>query len=508
MQNWNKSNLPKIVLDWAPTHSQALGEPPLTADQDITCERTVPPDWSGDETTDTPDGLYFYDQASRIVAGAELHKSLSDSVFDDLKDKMWGTGGAARSIADAIDNVSRDAFIAAAIAGPIEVINLLRQVLEPDVVAVLDVAFATQLIQLLVDMPETVANQIVNAFAFGCYRGFPSDGRCVDAAGNEIGDINSSNWKDAPGAGVAVSPDNIHMFWDAPGTALPDALQGLYGFNTPVQKFKGFVREPVCELVPSTGQATIKGHVLLSRSLVADSVPAPGAYVSVGCQYVIAQPDGTFSLTVRSGGQYKVVARLEVPPGVMPEFPSGVILYGEQATGKEFDPPIAAGAEIEMDIVVIPPPACMRQVVVEGKIHIDDVYLTGVDHSDPNDEPFRKTLYVQYGVAVFDSENDTWVVADEGPEGRWDSRSVGVGGGGATGVLDINVTANQGFDVDVTLTGTLNPKSDNLKVMKTKNVPPGATVSIDEFDLDTGGLFPDRAYFRDITITNLALQGY
>lgn len=34
------------------------------------------------------------------------------------------------------------------------------------------------------------------------------------------------------------------------------------------------------------------------------------------------------------------------------------------------------------------------------------------------------------------------------------------------------------------------------------HVPDGATLTIDEFSLDTGGPFNDRAYFREITISN------
>jgi hypothetical protein len=47
---------------------------------------------------------------------------------------------------------------------------------------------------------------------------------------------------------------------------------------------------------------------------------------------------------------------------------------------------------------------------------------------------------------------------------------------------------------------------ENLKQVGSANAQAGATVIIDEFVLDTGGPFNDRAYFRGITITNQAAQ--
>jgi hypothetical protein len=77
----------------------------------------------------------------------------------------------------------------------------------------------------------------------------------------------------------------------------------------------------------------------------------------------------------------------------------------------------------------------------------------------------------------------------------------------ASGVLKIEVVANSDLSVDVTFTGTLNPGDDNLTVRSgPHNVSPGQRVSVAEFDLDSGGPFNYRAYFRDIAITNLAAQ--
>jgi hypothetical protein len=56
--------------------------------------------------------------------------------------------------------------------------------------------------------------------------------------------------------------------------------------------------------------------------------------------------------------------------------------------------------------------------------------------------------------------------------------------------------------VKVTVTGTI----EDLSHTKEVTVNPDATATISEFDLDTGGPFNDRAYFRGLTITNAATK--
>jgi hypothetical protein len=260
----------------------------------------------------------------------------------------------------------------------------------------------------------------------------------------------------------------------------------------PVQLVVGVVKRPKCVLVPSTGTATIKGAVLFRGRSVA------GAYVTVNCEHTISNRD-FYRLTVRSGGQYKVVARFEDPG-------TGLVLYGERATGKPSDPPIAPSAIVPLDILLSEPPQCMRNVVVQGTVRVDDVYLTGADHAETT---FTRTLYVQYGVATFDQAAGKWVIDPDDPAGlarRTDVAQVGASTGDSDGELKIEVVARDDLSVDVTLIGMINPGDENLTQTKTINLPPGPPIPIDDFDLDTGGPFNDRAYFRGITITNLPAQ--
>lgn len=165
VQHANKSGPPNIVLDWAATPTDALNE----AGGD--CRRALPPEWAAD-TPKGIDGLYAYPSDSRSKAANWLHDSLSQEVFDSLKASLAGEGGVKKVLADAIDDIGRGAFIVAAEAGAAALVAALIP-LGGAVAAVLDIALAEQLIELLYDMPEDIANQVCNSFAFDCHRGLP-----------------------------------------------------------------------------------------------------------------------------------------------------------------------------------------------------------------------------------------------------------------------------------------------------------------------------------------------
>jgi len=144
----------------------------------------------------------------------------------------------------------------------------------------------------------------------------------------------------------------------------------------------------------------------------------------------------------------------------------------------------------------------MRQVVIQGTIRVDDVYVTGADH---NEKPFRRTLYLQYGVAVFDTVRGAWTVdTSAGKQRLTDTASAGCSVGDSNAVLNISGVIDKDLTVTVTLEGLLNPGDDNMSTgAKTFPVRKGQTVTVTEADLDTGGPFNDRAYFRGITIANV-----
>jgi hypothetical protein len=161
---------------------------------------------------------------------------------------------------------------------------------------------------------------------------------------------------------------------------------------------------------------------------------------------------------------------------------------------------------LNLDINIADPPECMRHVTINGWVRADDVYFTGADHAD---SLFRKTMYVQWGVADFNESTGMWDVDpndDVAKAQRKDVATTGADVGDAHAGLKIEVSANDDLCIEVTLTGTLNPGDDDLSQVKTVHVPNDAKVTVDEFNLDTGDPFNDRAYFRDITISNEAAK--
>lgn len=481
VRNVNKAGGIEIKLDWASSQQDALGE------AGGACRRALGPDWTGDLTDDaTLDGLYVYSAKMRAKAASTLHDNVVDSVVAAVKKTLADLGGAGATVAAAIDDVHRPAFIAAASAGAAAVVSLLASVINPAVL-VLDAVFAEQVIELFYDMPDDIANQLCNSFAFDCHRGWPGDIRCIDADLNEITDVDSSNWSDAPGIGRTVSPDNIHMFWDAPGLGEESQINGLYGYNEAAQPVMAVVRKPVCRLMPSTGTATIHGQVLRGGQ------PLAGAYVEAACQVAVTSGEVGYQLTVRSGGQYKVIARYT-------DKARNIILYGEAVAAGPGGGPIAPGSDTDVVIRVTEPPVCLRNVVVTGTIRVDDVYLTGVDHNPTFN--FTRVLYVQAGVASFDVSTATWIInhADPAAEARrTDHCALSTGVGDADAGLRIEATVDDNLDVTVTFTGSIGA----LTITRSVDVAAGQHMTVAEFSLDTGGPFNDRAFFRGITVTNI-----
>jgi hypothetical protein len=313
-------------------------------------------------------------------------------------------------------------------------------------------------------------------------------------------DIDSDNWSSAPGNGLAVSPDNIHMFWDAPGIWDGQQSRGLYGYNVAAALCVGVFNEPICTLVPSTGIAEISGLVRYKGR------PVIGAYVSAGCETQITTGITTgngYNLQVRSGGQYKLVARYDDPT-------TGLTLYGEATTGGAMDQPVQPNTKLWREITLIEPPDCMREVVVQGVISCDDVSVGG---TDTQAKSFRQCLYVQYGVAVYEIATGAWKVDDTaGSERRTDHTvwSFSVGDANAEWHIDVQVNPDQvdpklspttAATVKVTVEGIINGGESQVGP-SVFNIAKDTKIGLTDTFVDTGGAFPDRANFRGMTIAN------
>jgi len=147
----------------------------------------------------------------------------------------------------------------------------------------------------------------------------------------------------------------------------------------------------------------------------------------------------------------------------------------------------------------------MRNIVVQGIIRCDDVYLTG---SDSNQQSFFKTLYLQSGVPVFDIPSGTWTIESSPLTRMSDNISASYAVGDSNGMFTMSATIDPSNNsVSVTVQGWLNQGTDDDNMstpQQTFVVPADQTVTVPDSELDTGGPFNDRAYFRGITISNIA----
>ena len=145
----------------------------------------------------------------------------------------------------------------------------------------------------------------------------------------------------------------------------------------------------------------------------------------------------------------------------------------------------------------------MRNIVIQGIIRCDDVYWDG---SDNDQTSFSKTLFVQYGVPIFNLNTGSWDFDTSAGQTRLtDNADTGFSVGDSNATLEMSAQIKSGLSVDVTLTGLLNPDDENMSWGPTTfTVLKDQTISLSEGNLDTGGPFNDRAYFRGITIANNA----
>jgi hypothetical protein len=530
VRNANKAGGPKITLD------SAEKPEPLDAPG---CQRRLSPDYAGDTAAQYTDGLYLYDEASR--------KKVAEWWSSDDPASLWSTvyaqssGALPTVIGDLIGLIGRPAFIAAAEIGA----AALEAALAAAIIAagpvgaavvaalanagvVLDVQLADALIQILYDIPNDITTQVLNELTFDCVNGFPGDQSCVDAQGNPINDpLDDDNFKDHPGLGLAVSPDNIHMFWDPPVVVNADEIHGIYGWNWPAQVIKGVTMHPICRKIPSNGTATIRGLVKYKGKVVA------GARITAACQSAFqpAQPpDGVrpFTMKVKSGGLYKLVARYVDADGSI-SGRSGRGLYGEVTVptnwnqgpnGHVIEPNTTYDAEIEL----LDPPQCMRRIIIEGDIHVYDGHVGG---HDENTMHFKDLLMVQAGVPKYAEDpnnpgNFYWVCDTSDPNAHYGledpaHESNSPSDEDTSALLDMDVKISNAslpendpdyLAVDVTLMGTLNPNDENMKNSGVIHVRKDMTVSVTNSYMDTGGSFSDGVQFNNIKITNQSAEAF
>jgi hypothetical protein len=455
-QNFNeRQNDFRVILDSVPAGDRR---------DPIGCVRQVQPDPAGDLVVNVPDGLYNFTQADRANAAAIFHEGLKQQVLG--------------SIADAWAKISHDIAVANNIsATAIGAIGLVLEAIDAAAGAVVLLSAILQiprivgkaLIIAFSDMPNHVANQICNTFAF-------------DAAE----DHTSSAWQQ-PNAGVAVGPDDIVWFWQ-PTTEIAQqadhtVIRGIYGQNRRlILQQPGYGTTAECRWAYSEGVAKFIAVV----TLASNNLPVPGALVTVACHAGFTDQQGVCGMGVPSG-TYWATASWQDPQ-------TDDFLTVSQAVTIPFDPPTVP----QHQFVLQPPAIEFREL---DTAVIGDARKGSIWAGSPNDIEFSQTILLGPRGNPADANDTTGETGFSGSSQNYaTNRTVGVS---VTAQLDMN---QPGY-VSGTVTPSLNKENNEVVVSETLNfgpIPPGQSETFQAW-LRSGGVFPDKA---DLTITLHNNQSY
>jgi hypothetical protein len=330
--------LPPIILDGRPDrpHYNAGGN----YGQSMCASDFVRRPDAGKLDGQTLDGLYFYNTEERLRAAKWLHAYQVKKVRDKLDEELPG--------------LLASLGIGAGVGLTVHKLLTLLTAWNAGAVATLlglTPALLEELIVLTSDMPDDLANQIVNAFA--------SDA-CETAAKD------SDAWT-SPGDGYAVSPDNILHSW-APPTPFPGnrAIHGLYGANQEV-----ILRPPALVLdppPPSTWQISQGFSVMRDGRVTFEGVGVQGALVRIGCTEIMTGPGGYIPPnTMYPSGRYWAVASYVDPK-------TGLLL---ESRGEAVEVPEGGALSIELELQE--PPDTRRRVLIEGRMDLVNRYAIGKD---------------------------------------------------------------------------------------------------------------------------------
>lgn len=258
------------------------------------CKPTIVPEPTGDQPDPAdppPDGQYSYSKEQRAGAARALFAKVQNEVANQIQAQQ-GMLTAAFLLNPVEASIVGTFFATLLSVSPTAAATLAA--------AGLSAAEITALLQVQ-QIPDTVANQIVNAFA--------NDNK-------ETGEA----WWSKPTTGTAVGPDNIVWFWEAPRNADSPPLQrGLYGFNEPSTYVRGgHVVRPTTAWRLSPGPGSLRGTVT-SHGKALDGFKAS---VTIGCGIAETVTSGGFSFQGIPAGIYLAKATATNPA-------NGWTLYGE-----------------------------------------------------------------------------------------------------------------------------------------------------------------------------------
>ncbi len=330
--------LPRIVVDGRPQRQPRADANIEICDTQAFYRRSPDIDRIDAQTLD---GLYFYGSAERERAGRWLH---DDYMIPKIR----------RELDDSMPNVWRDLGVAGGL-GVSALIALLTAVPASAAAAILGISPAAlkELVILVSDMPDDVANQLCNAFA---------NDNCTKGAKD------STDWEN-PGDGRSVSPDNIINSWVPPTSENGEVVHGLYGWNDRIRMRPPEFRDnppPKSTWQISQGVGTVEGQVY-TRDPAGDVVGVPGARVRIGCSHLVSVRGGTVFGTGLPAGRYWCAASFTDPK-------TGLILTSK---GEPIDVPAGAGTGVRIEL--FPPSDNRREVLVDVAMDLVNRYAIGAD---------------------------------------------------------------------------------------------------------------------------------
>jgi hypothetical protein len=413
--------------------------------------------------TDPPvDGLYRYLPDERANAGKALHDLLVETV---RKEVYAGVQEAEHENRLAIDLATIGiGGILLLLAGPAAAAAAVLGITVENIAA---------LKLLLEDMPDDVATQMCNTFAK-----------------DRADEIDDDLWE-SPGEGLAVSPDDIRAFWDAPDpNSGAEVWRGLYG-RTERLLLTPWRMEPRREhrWERSDGPALVHGEVRYRGA------PVEGAHVRFGCETTMTarSSDGPPGYVLAlSAGRYEAVATAYWP-STQQELTGRAVV--ELQAG---DQPGPVHLELE------DPPDWRRLVRCTGKIDTVRRVLIGEDdwaHSGINDQAFLTWAPGTWGPPPGGASTTSWEPVFLGEHAqRFNVR------------VDVAVTLGEDLSLEVTAASALCehyydrtvPPAGHQIVTRREHPPvtvaPGTRRTF-TFDHVSGNFPPDRGHV-ELTIEN------
>lgn len=367
--DWSAGTPPTVCSSfvWAAVQHANAVAPRLLLEGDVT---ESPDELLGDPPVD---GLYRYTAQERRAAADALATLLSSGVRDEVRAKLGSL---------------QDQYLWLSALARYGIAALSALLLGPGAIAIAALGCSANqladLALLLNDMPDDIANQMANVFAY-----------------DEERNIDDDHWKQAP-PGLAVSPDDIAAFWDVAGG--DDRVRhGLWGHREQMLLVEGrHVRRVRHVYQENDGLARVHGEVKYRGQ------PLEGAEVTIGCQ------------SARTGqiGQEDVEYALEVPSGSQEIRASSYWPANNTWLTSRKVVPIVPSEQV-LDIDLEDPPEWRRIVRVYGSLELVHHVLVGTD--DWLKKPLSweaRLAYVPPGAGPGSPVSDTceWLSPLAGPE--------------------------------------------------------------------------------------------